>query len=171
MKGYKQMLRDRMPLILDLALRYCKAKERWIDYVYNSIVKRNPVEKRSIVVKTVLGIKQQWKRRQIYDQVKYGELKPITMEQVNNIPKSELYMKFTDTIDWQKLSVEDPDMYDYWKTISEWVDWFSTQYIPIKDAYEHSRQWKMSNEEIIPIIMGKYGIDRKLTEYLIKSFK
>lgn len=165
------MLRDRMPKILDLALRYCKAKERWIDYVYNNMVKKMSKEKRSTVVKKILGIKQQYKRQEIYDAVKYGELKPITMEQVNSIPKSKLYMNFSETIDWQKLYVEDPDMYEYWKIVASWVDWFSTSHISIQDTYDHCRSWSMSHSEIVGILMSKYGIDKKLTEFLIKSFK
>lgn len=170
-KGYKEMLRDRMPEILNLALCWCKAKQRWIDYVYENIVKKYPKEKRSIVVKTILGIKQQYKRQEVYDQIKYSELKPVTKEQVNQIPKSELYMKFADTINWQKLLIEDPDMYQYWKTVADWVDWFSKSYIPIKDTYDHSQSWRMNSDEIYPILMSKYGITKKLTMFLIKSFK
>ena len=125
----------------------------------------------SVVVKQILGIKQQYKRQEIYDQIRYSELKPVTKEQVNRIPKSELYMKFTETIDWPKLFVEDPTMYSYWKTIAEWVDWFSKSYFYIKDTYEHSQQWKLDNDDVVPILMSKYNIDRKLTEFLIKSFK
>lgn len=171
MSSYKAMLRDRMPQMLDLALRWCKAKDRWINYVYDNTVKRYPKEKRSIVVKIILGIKQQYKRQEIYDQIRYSELKPVTKEQVNQIPKSELYMKFTETINWQKLSVEDPDMYAYWKVIADWVDWFSKSYTYIEDAYKNSQGWKLDKDEIVPILMAKYNINRKLTEFLIKSFK
>lgn len=170
-QGYKQMLRDRMPKILDLALRWCKAKNRWIDYVYENNVKKHSKENRSNVVKVLLGIKQQYKRQEIHDQIKYDELKPITMEQVNRIPKSELHMKFSRTIDWQKLSREDSKMVEYWKIVAEWVDWFSTSYAIIEDTYNHSRRWNMSDNEIKTILMDKYEIDYKLTEYLIKSFK
>jgi len=171
MNGYKAMLRDRMPLMLNLALKWCKAKERWINYVYDNVVKRYPQNKRSVVVKQILGIKQRWKRQEIYDQLRYAELKPVTMEQVNNIPKSELYMKFADTINWTKLSEEDPDMYSYWQVIAGWVNWFSTTHLPAQETYDHSRKWGMSDDEIIPILMSKYGIDRKFADYLIKSFK
>ena len=170
MKGYKAMIRDRMPEMLDLALRWCKAKQRWIDYVYENVVKREPQEKRSVVVKTVLGIKQRYKRQNIYDQIRYVEMKPVTKEQVNKIPKSELYMKFSETINWQKLLIEDRDMYDYWKVVSDWVDWFSKSHIPIESTYKHCVQWGMKESEIIPILMSKYNIERKLTEFLIKSF-
>lgn len=171
MEGYKAMLKDRMPFILDLALRWCKAKQRWINYVYDNTVKKYPREKRSVVVKTILGIKQQYKRQEIYDQLRYVELKPVTKEQVKNIPKSELYMKFHETINWQKLSQEDPDMCSYWQVIADWVDWFSKSYTMIEDTYKHSQQWKLDGDDIRPILMSKYNIDHKLVDYLIKSFK
>ena len=171
MNGYKQMIRDRMPLMLDLALKWCKAKERWINYVYDNVVKRYPKDKRSIVVKQILGIKQRWKRQEIYDQLRYVEFKSVTKEQIENIPKAELYMKFADTIDWAKLSKEDPDMYTYWQIIAGWVNWFSTTHSVAKDTYDYSKKWGMTDEDIIPILMSKYGIDRKFTDFLIKSFK
>lgn len=171
MNGYKGMLRDRMPLILDLALRWCKAKDRWIDYVYDSYIKKQAKDKRSIAVKTILGIKQKWKRQEIYDRIKYSELKPITKEQVDKIPKSALFLTFNDTIEWEKLSKEEPDMYEYWKIVGEWVNWFSCSHLKIENTYKHSRQWGMSEDEIVPIIMSKYSIDNKLAKYLIKSFK
>jgi hypothetical protein len=171
MGSYKAMLRDRMPQMLDLALRWCKAKDRWINYVYDNTVKKYSQNKRSIAVKTVLGVKQKYKRQEIYDQLRYVEFKPVTKEQVDKIPKSELYMKFSETIDWQKLSKEDPDMYTYWKAVADWVDWFSKSHANIEDTYKHSQGWKLDKDEIVPILMAKYNINRKLTEFLIKSFK
>lgn len=169
--GYKQMLRDRMPKLLDLALRWCKAKNRWIDYVYENIVKKNSVEKRSNVVKIILGIKQDYKRQEIYDKLRYVEFKDVTREQVNKIPKSELYMKFSKTINWQKLSREDPEMFEYWKIVTEWVDWFSKSYLYIEDTYKHSKRWGMSDIEIAIVLKDKYDIDINLANFLIKSFK
>lgn len=36
--GYKAMLRDRVPLLVNLALKWCKAKECWINHVYDNFV-------------------------------------------------------------------------------------------------------------------------------------
>jgi len=165
------MLRDRMPKMLDLALRHCKAKQRWIDYVYENFVKRCQREKRSTVVKKLLGIKQQYKRQEIYDNLRYVEFKNVTMEQINSIPKSALYMSFSETINWQKLSVEDHDMYEYWKVVAGWVEWFSKMHIPVKDTYDHCNSWNMSHGEIVGVLMSKYGITRNTAEFIIKSFK
>lgn len=169
--GYRQMLRDRMPKILSLALMWCKAKERWIEYVYNNKVKKYDKEKRSLIVKQLLGIKQLYKRQEIYDTLRYSELVNVTREQVDNIPRSELFMKFSESINFTELYMEDPNMYLYWKSVAEWVDWFSMTYASIENTYNHSRSWKISDVEIRAILMDKYKIDGKLADYLIKSFK
>lgn len=37
--GYKEMLRDRCPKVVDFALKWCQAKERWIDHAYDNFIK------------------------------------------------------------------------------------------------------------------------------------
>lgn len=37
--GYKGMLRDRIPQVVDYALKWQKAKERWIDHAYANFIK------------------------------------------------------------------------------------------------------------------------------------
>ena len=37
--GYKEMLRDRCPKVVDFALKWCQAKERWIDHAYANFIK------------------------------------------------------------------------------------------------------------------------------------
>lgn len=34
--GYREMLRDRCPKVVSFALKYCKAKEAWLNHVYKS---------------------------------------------------------------------------------------------------------------------------------------
>ena len=45
-----------MPLMMDLALRYCKAKEEWINHCYNNFIRVVPQSERSVTVKEMLGI-------------------------------------------------------------------------------------------------------------------
>lgn len=169
MNGYKAMLRDRMPLTLDLALRWCKAKQRWIDYVYDKFVKKYPKERRGVVVKTLLGIKQQYKRQDIYDHMRYVKLDlSISMEQVNNIPKDALYMSFEDTIDWYEL---DSDEVAYWDAVNSWVKWFKESHLYIENSYQISLKTGHNKETARAALMAEYGLDSKLTDYLIKSFK
>lgn len=169
--GYRQMLRDRMPLCLDLALRWCKAKERWIDLVYNTIIKRHPQQQRSRMVKVVLGIKQPMTRGQIYDQLRYSELKNVSREQVNNIPKEALFMSFWQTINYaEKLKSDDP-LYDYWSAVYSWVEWFKKMYKYIENSYEISKKMGNSDAIITAKLISEYKISSKLADFLIKSFK
>lgn len=171
MNGYKGMLRDRMPLMLDLALRWCKAKQRWIDYVYDKFVKKYPKERRGVIVKTLLGIKQQYKRQDIYDHMRYVKLDlSVSMDQVNSIPKSELFMSFRDTLDWEELSKEE-GMVTYWATVESWVQWFKESHAYIENSYQISRKLGKDDATIKASLMAEYGLESKLIDYLIKSFK
>ena len=172
MSGYKQMLRDRMPEMLNYALIYCGAKNRWIDYIYDNSIKKYSEKERSIAVKVALGIKPMYKRKELYDKIRYDMFKPvkITKEQVDAIPKSELYMSFKQTIDFEKLEKEDPDMYQYWKDVASWVNWFSKTYVSVKDTYLRAKKWQLTDDEIKESLIAKYSINEKLVKFLIKTF-
>lgn len=36
--GYREMLRDRCPKLVDYALKWCKSKETWLDHVYKNFI-------------------------------------------------------------------------------------------------------------------------------------
>lgn len=75
--GYREMLRDRCPKVVSLALKYCKAKEAWLNHAYKSWI---------------------W----IY-QSKNERLK-ATKQLLGN--KSKPFC-FADTIDWENLNLEE----------------------------------------------------------------
>lgn len=51
------MLRDRVPVVIDLALRWCKAKTKWIDHVYSRFINIYCLkEERYEATRIVLGI-------------------------------------------------------------------------------------------------------------------
>ena len=55
--GYKGMLRDRCPKVVDYALKWCKAKERWIEHTYNRFIKIYAnKDNRNNATRIVLGI-------------------------------------------------------------------------------------------------------------------
>lgn len=162
------MIRDRMPFVVDLALKYCKAKDKWIDHVYENFVSKYPKEKRSIIIKVLLGLRQQVTRWEVYDYYKYIKLMHVNRSQMSLIPNDEFYMPFKDTINWQNL---DSNSYEYWKQVVAWVDWFKTSYAAIQNSYEHSCAFNNTEEDTIQILKDKYGLDTNLVNYLIKSFK
>ena len=55
--GYKEMLRDRCPTVVDYALKWQKAKERWIDHAYARFIKIYCAnDERKHVTRIILGI-------------------------------------------------------------------------------------------------------------------
>lgn len=55
--GYKGMLRDRCPTVVDYALKWQKAKEKWIDHAYINFIKFYVDKKeRNHATRIVLGI-------------------------------------------------------------------------------------------------------------------
>ena len=103
--GYRQMLRDRLPRYVSDALKWCKAKEAWLDHVYKNFIwlyKDN--KERLAQTRLVLGYKE-------------------------NLPRE---FKFEDTIDWQNL---DDAETKHWKEVQQWVSWFTTTVPCIEDDY------------------------------------
>lgn len=55
--GYREMLRDRCPKVVGFALKWCKAKEKWLDHVYKEQVWLLSSKKERLnQVKLILGI-------------------------------------------------------------------------------------------------------------------
>lgn len=55
--SYKEMLRNRLPTTVSLALKWCKAKEKWIAHVYDNWIKfiaDKPLRKE--VTRNILGL-------------------------------------------------------------------------------------------------------------------
>lgn len=82
--GYREMLRDRCPKLVNYALKWCRAKEKWLDHVYNSwIWMYVSNEERYKAAKDVLGI--------------HGK---------------KMQFKFEDTILWDNLSKEEKSYWE-----------------------------------------------------------
>lgn len=162
--GYRGMLRDRMPKTWSLALKYCKAKDRWIDYIYETWLKKLPKHKRGNMIKLLYGIKQ------VY--IPLSEFKCIAA--TYNVPKNRIpsqsiryRMEFHNTIAWEVLNEQEVT---YWKSIESWVKWFVVSYAYIENHYSISLELGRAESEIEASLMNKFGIDKQLTKYLIKSF-
>ena len=72
---FKEMLRDRIPVYADIALKWCKTKERWINIVYRDTVSifadKND---RYDITKTILGLKSKDKMFNFDDTVYWDAL-------------------------------------------------------------------------------------------------
>lgn len=109
--GYKGMLRDRMPKIIDISLKWCKAKERWIDHVYDNFIAIIPNNtERGKITRAILGIKK-------------GKTKQFD---------------FHRSIFWDQFDMTQQEL-EYWKYVEGWVNWFRTVYIYIEDMYVNSK--------------------------------
>ena len=105
--GYREMLRDRVPKVVDLALKWCKAKERWLDHVYYSFIWiYSDNDERYRATRTILGLKK-------------GKLRPSEFD-------------FHRTIDWENLDAQDEL---YWTAVESWVEWFRTNMLYIQNTY------------------------------------
>lgn len=125
--GYKEMLRDRCPRVVSLALKWSKAKEEWLDHVYHNfiwILKDN--KERLNATKTILGIDK----------------------------KGKVHLKFEDTILWDNLSKDEKKK---WKKIVFWVSWFKENHLLIQNnAYDVSKKLGKDILSIKYEIMNNY---------------
>lgn len=90
--GFKQMLRDRIPEYTNLALKWCKVKGKWIDYVYdNEIWFLADKEQRKYQTKAILGLVH-----------------------------AKHHFDFNTTIEWDDLDKEEIELWTNVKTWVEW---------------------------------------------------
>lgn len=106
--GYKAALHNRIPQTVDLALKWNNAKTAWVDHVYNSQIKI---------------YKKNCDRKKATD---------IILSKPFNFHKS---------IDWDNLYTSPKIITlnrEYWLTIESWVNWFTRNYLYIKNSYDVS---------------------------------
>ena len=102
------MLRDRVPKFVSFALKYCKAKEAWLDHVYKNFIWVYVSKKERLAeTRRVLGITN---------------------------PKRPNFV-FEDTIDWDNLDQKEKA---YWKNVASWVSWFRNWHLRAENAYTNS---------------------------------
>lgn len=108
--GYRAMIRDRVPFVVNLALIWTNSKTAWVEHVYKSFIGIYPSHnERDNAVRIVLGIKRRYKP-----------------------------FNFHSTIDWNNLKSESKNPYEtisHWKFVEGWVDWFTANYAYIENAY------------------------------------
>lgn len=136
--GYKEMIRDRCPKVISHALKWQKAKEKWIDHVYSYFVKilGDEIDIDNKLVKTA----QQNKRAviSILLGMKKGRVKDFN---------------FKSTIDWDNLT---PEETQYWERVNSWVRWFSMKYGYVENLYEISKGMGRGEESIKIEIINSY---------------
>ena len=75
--GYKGMLRDRCPKVVDYALKWQKAKERWINHAYTNFIKFYCDKKeRNHATRIVLGIAKYYRNFEFDKSIDWDNLTP-----------------------------------------------------------------------------------------------
>ena len=136
--GYREMLRDRCPKVVNYALKWQKAKEKWIDHVYNYFVKIVGEERdtNNKVIRTANANKN------VIARILLGIVKGKTKN-----------FDFDKTIDWDNLEDEEKER---WSRISSWVRWFRTNYAYIENTYDISKKTGKDELEIKVKIINSY---------------
>lgn len=170
MQGYRGMLRDRMQPALDLALRRCGCKNKYIEYIYNRFLKDIPIERRSLTVKQVLGLKKAVTNEEIRIWM-WKHHKPLTQEQIKSIPPEMKFHTFNTTIDWNELELNDPELYDLFLTASGWVTWFKI-YLPYiyNDIKVDRTMLYKSEDEIREELKKNYNLDIGTINFILKTY-
>lgn len=137
------MLRDRLLPSWNLALLWCKVKERWIEKVYKDIISKTPQSLRSDMCKFVTGHKN----------------------------KDGVTCSFFSTIDPDGFLLGDDKIeYDMWRSVSKWIDWFSKNQMFIYDTLSDILKNHDIFCEIVDEMCKRYhNIDKKLIEFMIKN--
>lgn len=101
------MVRDRTPQTINYALKWCKAKERWVNHVYEHFINIYVDKKeRKKAVHAVLGLH-----------------------------KGKVNMDFHKSIAWDHFGIT-KDEIEYWQWVEGWVNWFRTIFVYIEDEHK-----------------------------------
>lgn len=108
--GYKAMLRDRVPLLVNLALKWCKAKECWINHVYDNFVNIYvDKEQRYEATRIVLGISGKYRNFEFNKTIAWDNL---TDEEIKSWKTVE------DWVNWfQNYAMSIKEEYEQYKYI------------------------------------------------------
>lgn len=115
---YRQMIKDRIPHTVNLALIWCKAKTNYVEHVYSQSIRFLRKDKLAL-------------RKQMYEL--FG--KPGYYNQY----------EFDKTIMWDNLNEADTQ---YWEEVSKWVKFFETNSIPIQTIHKELTILKYSEQDI-----------------------
>lgn len=86
--GYKAMIRDRVPSTVDLALRWCKAKTRWVEYVYYTYAWfLEDKENRDYQVRCILGLAKNCRSFDFDNTIEWKDLSKEELEYWTGVSK------------------------------------------------------------------------------------
>lgn len=142
--GYREMIRDRIPIVINFALKWCKAKERWIDHVYTHFVN--------------IYVDKEERKRAVHS--------------VLQIHKGKSMLDFHKSIFWDHFEVTDDEI-SYWEWVEDWVKWFKKYFVYMYNVYENSRDEAECKEKLLSSYLKNTNKDEqeKLANFIINCCK
>lgn len=157
--GYKEMLRDRCPLVVSWALKWCKAKTRWVDHCYTKFIgvyKSN--DERHEATCICLGISGKYRN-----------------------------FDFHKTVDWDNLTQEEKTYWNYVEFWVKWfqqtVQFVNDTYnlsrdkgmndfdIKVKIISTYLRSFLPTDKDTEEAKESKYKLADDLADYLLECLK
>nr|DAS39447.1 MAG TPA: hypothetical protein [Caudoviricetes sp.] len=84
--GYKGMLRDKLPKTVDIALKWCKAKERWINHTYDNFIGIFSENKeKDNATKVILGISTRYKSFDFHKTIMWDNMTDLEISYWKNV--------------------------------------------------------------------------------------
>lgn len=147
MNGFRKMISDNIPKTWDLALRWCHCRTKWIEYIYNV---------------HIAPLNNDWRDERTRKSLKEKRTRMLTS------PKRT---RFFDTINHDRMLLEDKEAYEAWKSVSNWVTWFSEQYAYITSSAKIQMECKgTSIDDTAEYINKRYKLNNiKLAKFIIDS--
>lgn len=169
-KGFRGMIRDRLPIHVDIALQICKCKNKYVEHIYDRFVKCVPVNQRSLAVKQALGLKQavttedirvwSWSHGNFFKQKNYD---------IHNIPREMLFHTFWTSIDWDSL---DKETFIRFSATEQWVRYLKQMYPVFENIYKiNFGVLYRTCAQTIAEIHEKYHLDPKIIRIILKHIK
>lgn len=140
MNGFKKMISDRMPKVWDMTLRWCKSRQKWIDYFYITHIRAYNNDYR---------VKQR------------NELK-------RNRIMSYLNDTFDNTIETERIMLYgSEEEYKHWTWVISWYKWFGSKLIYIEGMLKNMNKDGVTADDLKKALSEKYKTDEKLADFII----
>lgn len=157
--GYKGMLRDRLPKVVDYALKWQKAKERWIDHAYRNFINLYcDSDERYHTTRIILGIAKYYRNFEFDKSIDWDNLTP---------EEDAYWRRISSWVNWFRTQYAYMEnMYsislatgkDEFSIKVELITNYLSSLLPTPDMTEEEKQ-------------AKYKYVDKLADYLVKCFK
>ena len=145
MNGYRKMISDNIPKTWDIALRWCKCRQKYIERVYRNYV--------AIYKNDVMHTLAQKKKL-----IENG------IHRATN-PKNA----FSDSLELDKLRNEkDLQLLTYWEGVVDWVVWFSSNTLYIKNDADFYSKKGVHGDELASLIAKNHELDPELIKHILK---